>query len=211
MNDATLLAALDAQGYAFVERWHTRAVLGFVRREFAHPVWPLKVAFVLLGSLLLACVILGARDLSNGAHWLWDILAPFGLGLLAIAALVVPHELLHGCAFRMLGAPRVVYGAHWRSLVFHAAAPGFPLGRGQMNVVALAPFAVITSLVLGLGVLLGGAYLWAALAALLVHTQGCLGDFAMVNFFARGSLSGEWITYDESGGESFVFLVRPSV
>ncbi len=208
MSDDELLVSLRERGYRFYERWHTSAVLGFVRREIGCAAWPLKLAFALLALLLAVTLGLAAQRIGGGRAWFVDVLLPFGLGTVGIAALIVPHELLHGLAFKLLGAPRIVYGADWSKLVFHAAAPGFPIGRAGMAFVALAPFAVITPLLVALGVVLGGVYAFGSLGALVMHTQGCLGDFAMVNFFERAQPGSTYITYDESGGESFVLLVR---
>ena len=207
MSDAQLLAELEARGYAFAERWHTGEVLLFVRREIARPAWPLRFVFWLLGLMLFATIAFAAVEIRAGAAWVADVIAPFGIGVLGIVVLIVPHELLHGLAFKMLGASQVVYGADWSKFVFHASAPGFPLDGRQMTLVALAPFIVITPALLTAGLALGGTYLWAALGASMMHTQGCLGDFAMLNFFARATPGSRYLTYDESGGESFVFAV----
>ena len=144
-----------------------------------------------------------------GARWFYDMLLPFGFGVLVILPLVVPHELIHGLAFRLLGAGRVVYGAEWRQLVFHASAPGFPVGPRGMTFVALAPFAAVTPGLVALAI--GGdvPWAWGSIGALLMHTQGCLGDFAMVNYFARrGRRSGDLFAFDEESGESFVIVCR---
>ena len=204
----TTLERLRAEGYRVEERWYTSDVLGFVRREIGRPAWPMRLAFAFMGLVVAYGVYRGTGDVRAGRSWFAELLVPFGLGVLVILPLVVPHELLHGLAFRLLGARRVVYGAEWRQLVFHASAPGFPVGPGGMSFVALAPFAVVTP---GLAALaLGGDVYWAwlGIGALLMHTQGCLGDFAMVNYFARRRGGGEVLTFDEESGESFVIVCR---
>ncbi len=208
MSDEQLLADLQSRGYRFAERWHTSEVLEFVRRELSRPAWPLYVVYTVLGGLLVIALALGGGAFVDGRAIVSDVLVPFGVGVLAIILLIVPHELLHGLAFKLLGAPKVTYGADWSKLVFHAAAPGFPIERRGMVLVALAPFVIITTALAIPGVLLGGFYSWVALGALLMHTQGCLGDFAMLNFFARAASGYAYVTYDESNGESFVFVIR---
>ena len=202
------LPRLLAEGYRVEERWYTSDVMGFVRRELSRPRWPLRLAFALMGLAVAYLVYRAIGDVRGGAHWFYDALLPFGAGVLAIVPMVVPHELFHGLAFRLLGAPRVAYGAEWRQLVFHASAPGHPLTPRQMYVVALLPFAAITPALLAV-MGLGSTWVYAGLGGLLMHTQGCLGDFAMVNYFVRtGAGGGEVLTFDEVSGASFVIVRR---
>ena len=205
----TLLERLSADGYRVEERWYTRDVLGFVRRELSRPRWPLKAAFAFMGAVVAYSLYRGVADVGAGAAWARAVLLPFGVGAFGVLLLVTPHELLHGLAFKALGARRVVFGAEWRQLVFHASAPGFALRPRQMDVVALTPFAVLTP-VLSAVIAYGSPWWqWVGLGALLMHTQGCLGDFAMVNYFVRlGPAARGLLTFDEEGGGSFVFVRR---
>lgn len=104
-----------------------------------------------------------------------------GLGF-AIFILVLPiHEIIHAILYKLVGAPKVGFGADWRKLVFYATADQFIVGRKKFALVALAPFLLLNSTLLLLGylwpnhtLLLGGA--------LFLHTAGCFGDFALVSF-----------------------------
>lgn len=206
----TTLERLTREGYRVEERWRTAEVLGFVRREIGRPAWPLRGAFASLATIVAWAFFRGTREVLDGVDWWGEMALPFALGAVLIVALVVPHELTHGLAFRLLGAPRVVYGADWRQLVFHASAPGFALGPRRMTFVALAPFALITPPLVYVAAAGTAWWAWLCTGALLMHTQGCLGDFAMVNYFARGrAREGEVLTLDEEGGKSFVIVWRP--
>ena len=202
----TTLERLECEGYRVRERWYTKDVLGFVRREISRPTWIMRVAFVFMGLIVAYGVYRGIGDVRAGERIIADVLVPFGVGVLAVLPLVIPHEMLHGLAFRLLGAPRVVYGAEWRQLVFHASAPGFPVDARGMVVVALAPFAIITPPLLYLAAIGETWWAWVAIGALLMHTQGCLGDFAMVNYFVRERDVDGLLTFDEEHGESFVMV-----
>ena len=209
MSPPDPLAHLLAEGYRVEERWYTKDVMGFVRRELSRPRWPLRLAFVGLGSIVAYLLYRAVTDVLAGSSWFYDALLPFGVGVLAIVPLVVPHELIHGLVFKLLGAPRVAYGADWRRLVFHAAAPGHPLTPQEMNLVALAPFALLTPPLLAWVALAPAAWSYVGIGALLMHTQGCLGDFAMVNYFVRERpRGGEVLTFDEPTGESFLIVRR---
>ena len=45
----TTLERFRAEGYRVEERWYTKDVLGFVRRESGRPAWPMRFAFVFMG------------------------------------------------------------------------------------------------------------------------------------------------------------------
>ena len=199
---------LIEQGYYVSERWKIKSVLGFIRQELEQKSWWLHSFQFLLTSVVGLGLYFAYKDISGGASWFSDVLLPFGYGLLAMILMVIPHEFIHGLAYKVTGAEKVVYGADWKKLVFHASAPFHPINFKQMLWVALAPFVVLTML-LFIGVLTAtGNWWWFFYGLLLMHTQGCFGDFAMVNFFARQQEPEKWITFDDAEEETFVLLVR---
>lgn len=197
-----------AAGYRPVERWDVGDVLLFVRRELGERTYWLVGHAALLAALAALGAVVGYREVVGGARLFGDIALPLAGGFALMAVAVVPHELIHGLAYRAVGARSVTYGADWRRLVFHASAPGFVLDYRRLRVVALAPFAVITALLAAWLSLAAGPEWWAGYGLLLVHTQGCLGDAAMLNAFARRVDPAAWLTYDDPEAPEFVFLKR---
>jgi len=206
--DANIEQQLIEQGYYVSERWRIKAVLGFIRQELSNKgVW-LHGFQVLLFVLVGLGFYLGYQDISGGVDWLYGVAFPFGAGILAMIFMVIPHELLHGIAYKMTGAKKIKYGADWTKLVFHASAPYHPINYRQMLLVAFAPFVVLT-LLMFLGLLFStGQVWWFLFGLLLMHTQGCFGDFAMVNFFARQERPEDWVTFDDGEEETFVLLTK---
>lgn len=96
---------------------------------------------------------------------------------LANLFILVPHELIHGLFFKLF-CPKnpVKYGFKWKSLVAYATSPGSLYRRGQVLVISLDPFVLIS---LGLTICLACNWLNASsyifLAAL--HAAACTGDF----------------------------------
>jgi hypothetical protein len=129
-----------------------------------------------------------------------------GLSLFFFLIPTVPlHELIHGAVYKLLGAPRVAYGADWSKMVFYAIAPSYVVNAREFIVLALAPFVVFTLLFIPLLFLIPPNWLWAVWGLFLLHTSGCAGDFAMVSFCYenRGK---DLVTYDEE--EVSFFLVK---
>ncbi len=211
MTDPDPAIDLRTAGYHLRERWETRDVLGFVQRELGFSRWPLGVLWVSLGLQLLALGFVAVASIraADGA-WLGAGVWPIGIGLLAFVALVPPHELIHGSVYKLLGAKQISYGANWRQLVFHAAAPRFVLSAKTLMWVAMAPFLLVTPLLVGLAWMADPFWRLVAVAALISHTQGCIGDFCMVNFFWRRRHEGAWRTFDEPGGTAFQLWCKPA-
>jgi len=104
--------------------------------------------------------------------------ADLGLSLIALAVLLVLHELIHGWTMRRYGA-RPTYGTGVLGRVmpyFYCTAAGFRFTRRQFVVVSLAP-AVLISVAGVLALALAGDTADWLVLALATHLGGCIGDF----------------------------------
>jgi hypothetical protein len=137
-----------------------------------------------------------------------EVLARLGLGFFVFFAVLLPlHELIHGLAYKLVGAKAVSYHADWRKLTFYAAADGFVASTREFYGVALAPFVIINAgLLLGY-VLAGPPVAWVCLGALWLHTGGCAGDFALVSFLHRHRRKA-LVTYDDVAAAKSFFYAR---
>ena len=105
----------------------------------------------------------------------------FGLGemgsvLLGILLALGLHELTHGLVMQLFGA-KPEYGILWKGLMLYATSPGYAYHRNNYVVILLAPFVVLTTLViLGIWLLQGTA--WVALLAIcgVFNASGAVGD-----------------------------------
>jgi hypothetical protein len=197
----------DSERYRLVLVLHHKDIIDFVRFYYrSKGPWVLFFRrFLMLITILF---------LSHFSYILlqhiekWDIyLLRFGLGVLGFFAIVPIHELIHGAVYKWFGAPKVRFGVLWSKLAFFAIAPIFVLSRREFMPLALAPFIVINSLLmLCLGLFINhfeiSMLLWGAL---LMHSMGCVGDFALIGFFEQHK--GKKIyTFDaETGGSSYFY------
>ena len=108
-----------------------------------------------------------------------------GIGLVAYAATVVLHELVHGLTMRVFGA-RPQYGALLKHLLFYATAPGYGFRRNAYITVALAPLVVLSGLAI-LGMFLVQGTVWVAPLALCaaLNAGGAAGDLWMASMILR--------------------------
>ena len=126
------------------------------------------------------------------------------LGIIAGSIIVIPfHELLHGLAYRILGAKKIKFGANLQQFFFFVCADRFPVNRKELYFLALLPFGV-----LNVGLLMVVLY-WLPQNSilfgflLLSHNLMCIGDFAITNYVLNEKE--EVFTYDEPENKKSYF------
>jgi len=164
--------------------------------------------YIMLNYVLLFGVILFIAFSPRESAPFKILLMYFGIGVaLCFSILIVLHEIIHGIAFKLVGAPKVSFGGSIRKFVFYAAANKFVANRNSFSKVALAPFVVITALSI-VTFLFGNVYLkWLAVGVLLGHTSLCGGDFAMLSFFEEHKEK-EMFTYDDMENKIMYFYEK---
>jgi len=157
-------------------------VMKQIRRKGTASFLFLGLNLLSLGTIVLV-LILGLSQ-----QWFpWQkLLIHIPLGLLSGGLLIIPfHELLHGLAYRLLGARKIIFGADMKQFIFFVTAHEHAVSGIQLAFLALFPFLVINSLCIAAAIsLFPGAILFFAFL-LLIHNLMCIGDFAMVNFACR--------------------------
>lgn len=200
---------LEAEGYTLECSFLHQELVAFILPFMKH-----KNRFIVLykvGAYLPFLVLFGTLGYMLGSgtgklEYLSAVFYAFGAALLLIPI----HEVIHGIAYKWLGAPKVSYGVVWKKLVFYAQADRFVVGYKQFIIVALAPFVVI-------GVALLIAMLFAnvqwsifLLTLLSIHNGLCAGDFALMSYFFENR-DKEMVTYDDEAEGKTYFYQRRSI
>jgi hypothetical protein len=189
----------DPSEFSLVKVLRHNEIIEFVVDQIRQLRWPMIFFYGTVLSLLIMIIAFTIGNYAwNYIAWgtYWKFLA---LGMASGMLLVIPfHELLHGLAYRLAGAEKIKYGADLKQLLFYASAPGFVAGRKAFYMVAFTPFLILNLLFIS-GIAWGPVSIqWGSLVALFVHSTMCIGDFAMVNFFAAFPTE-KIYTYDEAG------------
>ncbi|MEZ0610359.1 DUF3267 domain-containing protein [Fibrella sp. WM1] len=132
--------------------------------------------------------------------------ASLGMAFFLVVLLPV-HELLHGLAYKLLGATRISIVAQWRQLVFYCLADRFVANATELRLVALTPFVVINTLLIVGMALASPPLFWMFFGALILHTGGCFGDFGMVSYFYTNRHRNP-CTYDDAQLHKSFFFVK---
>ncbi len=193
---------LEANGYILHEQLKHDQLMAFVGRYFfkKNPVmyfyWIFNIVIVLGGFVLLY----------QSPDKIGPAMSKFCQGIAAFFLLIPIHELIHGIGYRIAGAEKVTYKAVWKQLVFYAMADRFVARGTPFIVLALAPFVILNALCIVLFFTLPPLWNWLAFGALVMHTAGCSGDFALVSYFYTHRKA-DPVTWDDvAAQESFFYL-----
>lgn len=103
--------------------------------------------------------------------------------LVGFVVLTIIHELIHGLFFKLFNPEnKVKFGIKWKQGMAFATSPGSLYNRGQMFVISLAPFVLI-SLVLSALFVLGWLNVVYYLLLVSAHAGACIGDFYYAYLF----------------------------
>lgn len=135
-----------------------------------------------------------------------DRFAHFSYGI-AIAFLLLPlHEYIHVLAYKSQGALQTSYDANLKKFYFMALANQFVANKKEFAVVALAPFVIITSILIVLLFAVNPDWLLTIIGVLFAHTAMCSGDFGLLSYFEFHK-DKEIVTYDDTTKQLSYFYV----
>jgi hypothetical protein len=136
------------------------------------------------------------------------LLISIGAVLFSLTLLVAIHELLHGIALKLAGAPKVTFGGILRKFIFFAEAENFILGKTSFLFVAFTPFVLVQVItVLGIIYWYSAPVLFFFLMVMVIHSFFCSGDVALVTIFYRFP-DRDTYTYDNSREKKSFYYVR---
>lgn len=141
-------------------------------------------------------------DRFDGRMVFWRI----GAGILAGTILIIPpHEILHGLAYRMLGARHIRFGVDMQQFIFFVTADRFPISRNEIQFLAMTPFVTINVLTIGLTAIWFPDWILFSATLLLSHNIMCIGDFALSSYVNK--VKGKLYSYDEIDKKKSYFYV----
>lgn len=194
---------LKENGYTLSDQFEHTQIVPFIQ-PYLKPNNLVMIFYWGFNILLLLSVVISWILLPEGKS---GALTKFGLGAGLFAVLIPIHELIHGIGYKLAGAPKVSYKAHIKKLIFYAMADRFVIASKPFILLAIAPFIIINSLLIT-GIAISPAHLNYILAgALLMHTSGCAGDFALISYYYVNR-SKEIVTYDDQSAQITYFFTK---
>ncbi len=128
----------------------------------------------------------------------------------SFSALVIIHELLHGLALKLAGAPKVSYGAYLKKFIFYAEADRFVMNRRQFAFIALTPLVMVKLITLiGIVFFFNHPGLYFLIFVMSAHSLFCAGDIGLLSVFYRYKNS-EIFTFDLKEEKTSYYFLRKS-
>jgi len=110
--------------------------------------------------------------------------------------LIIIHELLHGIAIKLTGAPKVNYGGYIKKFIFYAEADRHVLNRKQFRFIALAPLVSVKLITLiGIIMFYNNPVFFFLIFVMCAHSLFCAGDIGLLSIFYKFGAA-EVYTYD---------------
>jgi hypothetical protein len=207
MNNAMNLEPHDLgrNGYVELDRLGHQELVPFIRTymkkrtTFSILYYLANILCFGLAGYLFTC------DLNSPDYHMGDRFTHFSYGL-ALALVLLPlHEFIHVLAYKSQGARKTSYDANIRKFYFMALADKFVANRKEFRVVALAPFVLISSILVVLLFLVQGNWDLTIAGILFAHTAMCSGDFGLLSYF-EFHRDKDVVTYDDiNSGVSYFF------
>ena len=127
---------------------------------------------------------------------LGDRFTHFSYGLAIAFALLPLHEYIHVLAYKSQGATNTSYDANLKKFYFMALADKFVANKKEFEVVALAPFIIITTALIFILFFVNSEWTLTVASVLLAHTAMCSGDFGLLSYFEFNKEK-QLVTYDD--------------
>ncbi len=187
---------LNGNGYQLLDNLGHNELIPFVRTYLKKRT--LISLFYSICNVAIAGII---------GFWFWKCygIPSFKLGAgftyfsygLAIAFTLIPiHEYIHVLAYRSQGAYKTSYDANLKKFYFMAIADKFVANKKEFHIVALAPFVVISTILLLLLCFTNQLWTFTILCILLTHTAFSSGDFGLLSYFYFHK-NRDVVTYDD--------------
>lgn len=166
----------------------------------------IRLFYIALNAIYLLFIIIYAIwSVRTGQLNAGGVLVQFFGGLVAGSILVIPpHELIHGMAYKILGAPTIRFGMDLQQFIFYVTADRFPISRRELAFLALMPFVIINLVTILATAAWATPIILFSASLLLCHNIMCIGDFAMISY--AYNQQGELYTYDDTARKTTFFF-----
>ena len=197
--------SLPHNGFVLLDQLDHKELIPFVR-TYLKKRTPSSVFFNVLNTIIVAIIVFcfliyhGRDHFSIGRGLMY-----FCNGIVLAFILIPLHEYIHVLAYKSQGALHTSYDAHLKKFYFLAIADQFVANKKEFRIVALAPFVVISTLLIIGCFFTNPYYTLLQLGTLLTHTACCSGDFGLLSYFDFHH-NKEIVTYDDKPNKISYFF-----
>lgn len=198
---------LTENGYVLLDKLGHKELVPFIRtyikKRTKYSMFYYLSNFIVFG--LVGYFFVQGYNLPN--YSFGDRFTHFSYGLAIAFALLPLHEYIHVLAYKSQGATNTSYDANLKKFYFMALADKFVANKKEFELVALAPFIIITTSLLILLFVANTNWTLTISSVLLAHTAMCSGDFGLLSFFEFHQDKVP-VTYDDVENKISYFYVK---
>jgi len=198
---------LEENGYVLLDEMNHVEIKPFVKKYITKGTW---YAYLYYLSVLLSfsfLIFFCIKLHHSGNYPISRILLRVSFGVLLTFALIPFHELIHGIAYKLLGAKNTSYDVHLKKFYFLAIADKFVTSKREFQIIALAPFLIISLALLIASFSTGEPWKVTLFTTLTIHSFACSGDFALLSYFEFNKKKNV-VSYDDKENKVSFFYGR---
>jgi hypothetical protein len=174
---------LNSSDYILIFKLEHKAIIPFVKENLNKLTFISVFFYGTNTALLAACITIIYKQKVYLNTSIADIIAYFNSGFLFALLLIPIHELIHVLAYKFVGAKETSIDYNLKKFYFLAIANNFVVNKKEFTFVALAPFVLVTSILIASYFFVGTYWQISILSTLFLHSALCAGDFGLLNFF----------------------------
>src|SRR6476661_6778084 len=137
---------LPAKGFVQLDKLSHAELVPFIQRYLKTKTLYSILYYVSNMITFAVAGFLFVRGYSLQTYDIGERFTHFSFGLSLAIALLPMHEYIHVLAYKSQGARKTSYAANLKKFYFMALADKFVANKKEFEIVALAPFVIITSL-----------------------------------------------------------------
>lgn len=211
MGNPTLIELRDSGKYEMIAQLNHQQIKEFVIEQLTGNSKIIKIYMIYQIVMIMTGMFFFTRSIVLAFK---GDLIPLYYTLAALvfcfSVLIVFHELLHGIALKLSGAPKVSFGGYLKKFIFYAEADKFVINRRQFAFIALTPLLVV-KLVTLIGVILffNHPVFYFLIFVMSAHSLFCAGDIGLLSVFYKIK-NIEIFTFDVKAEKTSYFYMKKS-
>ena len=166
-----LMDSMDQQNLnPFIIRHLKKRTASSAIWEYSHLIALIAIYYMFLHGIHGGEISFGKAFLSLLAGYIFSIIiAPI-------------HELIHYLAFKLMGAKKVTFKVNFKKFYILCNAHNFVANRKEIRFVGLAPFVLLSAMLILLILISGPQLSFFLMGLLIAHTTCCAGDFGILSY-----------------------------
>ncbi len=206
MENPSIEELRNSEKYELIAQLNHRQIKEFVIKQLTENGKIIKVYMIYQVLMILIGIFFFTRSIVLAFQSSFDPLYyTIAAVVFSFSVLIVIHELLHGIALKITGAPKVNFGGYLEKFIFYAEADRFVINRKQFAFIALTPlFAVKLITLIGIILLINHPVFYFLIFVMSAHSLFCAGDIGLLSVFYKNKTD-EIFTFDVKAEKTSYF------